>query len=54
VDYKDLGILKNESEEGRRLGFDGKVRVQSNSDLKVVGTDGLDLSSKRYILLKWR
>lgn len=27
VDYKDLGILKNESEEGRRLGFDGKQAI---------------------------
>jgi citrate lyase beta subunit len=25
VDYKDLGILREESEEGRRLGFTAKV-----------------------------
>jgi hypothetical protein len=26
VDYKDPKILQEEAEEGRRLGFDGKVR----------------------------
>jgi hypothetical protein len=25
VDYKDLSVLQEEAEEGRRLGFDGKV-----------------------------
>lgn len=26
MNYKDEAVLREESEEGRRLGFDGKVR----------------------------
>lgn len=29
MDYKDLNVLKEEAEEGRRLGFDGKVRMRT-------------------------
>lgn len=27
VNYKDKEVLREESEEGKRLGFDGKVRL---------------------------
>lgn len=29
MNYKDEAVLREESEEGRRLGFDGKVRSNS-------------------------
>ena len=31
VDYKDLTVLKEESEEGRRLGFQAKVSIMTHT-----------------------
>jgi citrate lyase beta subunit len=31
VDYKDLTVLKEESEEGRRLGFQAKVSIMAHA-----------------------
>ena len=47
MNYKDEGVLRDESDEGRRLGFDGKVRRLM--DLKVQLQADVLRRSKRYI-----
>jgi hypothetical protein len=47
VDYKDEDALRRECEEGRRLGFDGKVCTPR---LYVSYYSSTDLYSKQYIL----
>lgn len=42
MDYKDLNVLKEEAEEGRRLGFDGKVRMVIPLRKSRLGSDADD------------
>lgn len=46
MDYKDEDALRRECEEGRRLGFDGKVC----SFMVIPSMNYADQYSKRYIL----
>jgi citrate lyase subunit beta-like protein len=51
VNYKDMDYLKEECEDGRKLGFDGKVGHLST--LLPSATYCKHFHSKLYILLRW-